>query len=446
MIGRQASVEAALQGRASGATPLRTNATLMGLLERVKPGSTFWMVGDQSLLQNLPGTVPSPTGNGASIELPALKSLIVTGDLEPVVSLAITGDAAELTCIGEALERLAALLGPGVLICADSALGHFKNLCAAHRAGLRFVVPLRASTGFAHTFLAEVGARALRPLRYVTQRDKGLPRKRRLRFRGTVRPLAVTDPETGEDSPFRVVYVWSSEEASSVAEARERALNKAETELAKLRRGLGGRYYKTLQRVDARIATILIQPIRGLLVLKTALRAGKPTVEWHRDRTAISAAARMDGIYALATNLPGRLSASRILRLYKEQFRVELRHRDAKQTLRVRPLFLHNDDRIAALVSVVGLALLVFGIIEAAVRRGLGPGQTLPILPEGRAALPTGRSILAVFQGLGLTYAKKGPLLDHLTATQRRILRLLDARVPWPEGDSLPSANCGKRA
>ena len=37
------------------------------------------------------------------------------------------GDAAELTCIGMALERLAALLGPGVLVCADSALGHFKN-------------------------------------------------------------------------------------------------------------------------------------------------------------------------------------------------------------------------------------------------------------------------------------------------------------------------------
>lgn len=355
------------------------------------------------------------------------------------------GDAAELTCIGAALERLAALLGPGVLICADSALGHIKNLCAAHRAGLRFVVPLRASTGFAATFLEEVGFRALRPLRYVSQRDKGVPANRRNRYRGTLRPLPVTDPETGEHSTFRVVYVWSSEEASSVAEGRERALIKAELELAKIRRGLGGRCYKTLTQVEARIATILIQPVRGLLVLKTGMRAGKPTLDWHRDRAAIAAAARTDGIYALATNLPGRLSASRILCLYKDQFRVELRHRDAKQTLRVRPLFLHNDDRIAALVSIVGLALLVFGIIEAAVRRGLGPGQTLPILPEGRAALPTGRSILAAFQGLGLTYTEQGPILDQLTTTQRRMLQALDARIPWPEGDSLPHATCGKR-
>ncbi len=357
------------------------------------------------------------------------------------------GDAAELTCIGGALERLATLLGPGVLVCADSALGHYKNLYAAHRAGLRFVVPLRASTGFATRFLEEVGTRALRPLRYVSGRERNFPASRRTRYRGTIRPLTVTDPDTGKDCAFRVVYVWSSEEASSVAEARARSLSKAEEELTKLCRGLGGRYYKTPPQVEARVATILIPPIRGLLVVKIGHRAGKTILHWHRDRAAIAAATRIDGVYALATNLPGHLSATRVLRLYKGQFLVELRHRDAKQTLRVRPLFLHNDDRIAALISIVGLALLVFGIIEAGVRRGLGPGRTLPgILPEGRAALPTGRSILAAFQGLGLTYTDRGPLLDPLTTTQRRVLRLLDAPVPWPEADSLGSSNCGKRA
>ena len=338
------------------------------------------------------------------------------------------GDAAELTCIGVALERLAELLGPGVLVCADSALGHFKNLCAAHRVGLCFVVPLRASTGFATRFMEEVGVRALRPLRYVSGREKNLPTMKRARYRGTIRPLTVSDPETGKECSFRVVYVWSSEEAASVKEARERALSKAEEELAKLRRGLGGRYYKTQQQVEARIATILIPPVRALLDVMTEFRAGKIALSWHRNRAAITAATLTDGIYALATNLPGRLSATRVLRLYKDQFLVELRHRDAKQTLRVRPLFLHNDDRITALISIVGLALLVFGIIEASVRLGLGPGEPLPgILPEGRSALPTGRSILATFQGLGLTYTEKGPLLDALTATQRRILRLIDA-------------------
>jgi len=357
------------------------------------------------------------------------------------------GNAAELTCIGVALERLAALLGPGVLICADSALGHFKNLCATHRAGLKFVVPLRASTGFAATFLKDIGIQALRPLRYISARQKNLPADKRTRYRGAIHPLAVTDPETGEHHRFRVAYVWSSEEACSVAEARERALKKAEEELAKLRRGLGGRYYKTLQQVDARVANILIQPIREFLAVQTGMREGKPTLRWRRNPTAITAAARTDGIYALATNLPGRLSATRVLRLYKDQFVVEQRHRDAKQTLRVRPLFLHNDDRIAALISIVGLALLVFGIIEAGIRRTNGAGKPLPgILPEGRAALPTGRSILAAFQGLGLTFTHEGPQLDPLTATQRQILALLNVRIPWTEARTLPAQRRGKRA
>ncbi|HET9317143.1 MAG TPA: hypothetical protein VFQ51_16235, partial [Vicinamibacteria bacterium] len=50
VFGSQAAVEAAIASRAGGRAPLRTNATLMALLERVRPGSTFWMVGDQTLL------------------------------------------------------------------------------------------------------------------------------------------------------------------------------------------------------------------------------------------------------------------------------------------------------------------------------------------------------------------------------------------------------------
>ena len=82
----------------------------------------------------------------------------------------------------------------------------------------------------------------------------------------------------------------------------------------------------------------------------------------------------------------------------------------------------------------VGLALLVFGLIEADLRRKLGPEEELPgLLPERRAARPTGRSILAAFQGLGLTYTREGIVLDRLTGTQRRILELLGIPIPWPE-------------
>src|SRR5919109_956988 len=109
------------------------------------------------------------------------------------------------------------------------------------------------------------------------------------------------------------------------------------------------------------------------------------------------------------------------------------RHRDLKGPLRVRPIFLQNDERIEALLSIVGLALLVFGLIEAELRRALGDGELPGLLPEGRAARPTGSNIFAAFQGLALTYTPAGIALDRLTATQRRILRLLQVTTPWPE-------------
>ncbi len=106
---------------------------------------------------------------------------------------------------------------------------------------------------------------------------------------------------------------------------------------------------------------------------------------------------------------------------------------------------MHNDDRVCALISIVGIALLIFGLIEAQTRAALGETQQLPgLLPEGRAARPTGRNILAAFQGLGLTYTSTGIQFDRLTDTQQHILELLGIQPPWPQQEDLALTNCGK--
>jgi Domain of unknown function (DUF4277)/Transposase DDE domain len=356
------------------------------------------------------------------------------------------GNAAEVALIGASLERLRELAGPGPgLIVCDSACGHPKTLGQIARSGLRFIVPLRASTGFRERFLAEVGHQALRKLDYISERERQLPAQRRTRYRGMLTDWQVTDPETSEPLSLRVAYIHSSEQARETAAGRERALTKAETALERVRNGLGGRHYKTRRQVDAKVARILSGQLEGLIQTKTATHAGKPTLTFHRDQHAIRHAALTDGIYALATNQPGRLSASRVLGLYKGQQIVERRHRDYKQTLKVRPIFLHNDDRIYALTSIIGIALLIFGLIETELRKQLDNSELLPgLLPEGRAAKPTGRNVLGAFQGLGLTHTPQGIRLDRLTHTQRRILELLDIQPPWPEQQDLAPTNRGK--
>jgi hypothetical protein len=373
-------------------------------------------------------------GHGVARQVRALQATSADG-----VSLYVRpdpGNAAEVALIGASLERLQQLAGPAGLLVCDAACGHPKTLARIARAGLRFIVPLRASTGFRERFLGDVGDAALRPLRHLAERQQDLPAKLRTRYRGALREWQITDPETGEPLALRVAYIHSCEQAREVAAARERALAKAEDALARVQHGLGGRHYRTRRQVDTRIAKILAGPVADLISVTTATRAGRPTLTFHRDHDAIAAAARTDGIYALATNLPGRLSAARVLRLYKGQQIVERRHRDYKQTLKVRPIFLHNDDRIHALTSIVGIALLIFGLIESQLRRALADHQQLPgLLPEGRAAKPTGRNVLAAFQGLGLTYTPNGIRLDRLTHTQRRVLDALEIQPPWPEQD-----------
>ena len=355
------------------------------------------------------------------------------------------GNAAELTLVGASLERLLKVSGPGLLIVCDSAMGAPKTLREINSAGVRFIVPLRASAGFRERFLADCGHDALRAVRYLPEREANLPPERRTRFRGALRDWELPASDHESALTLRVAYIHSSEEATQVADARERALQKAEDALTRMRNGLGGRYYKTREQIERRVGQIIGSNITGLIDVTVTTHDRKLALDWQRNQPAINHAASFDGIYALATNLPGRLTAGHVLRLYKDQQIVKRRHRDMKQTLKVRPIFLHNDDRVYALLSIVGISLLIFGLIEAQTRAALGPDQQLPgLLPEGRPAKPTGRNILTAFQGLGLTYTHTGIQLDTLTDTQQHILELLQIQPPWPTQADLAVTNCGK--
>ena len=55
LAGRRGAV---IENRAKGSGGLRSNTALVALIETVKPGSTFWLAGDQTLLARMPATLP----------------------------------------------------------------------------------------------------------------------------------------------------------------------------------------------------------------------------------------------------------------------------------------------------------------------------------------------------------------------------------------------------
>jgi len=349
------------------------------------------------------------------------------------------GAQSELPAFMAAIDTFAHSLPPGLVVVADSGLGYLENLCVLDSSKVSFVVPLRADTGWQARFVDEVptGLGALERLSYCSQREQRLQQGRRTVWKGLLRAFPVRSKD-GVLHDLHVAYIFSSEEAASVKDARERALRSAEEALERVRNGLGGRYYKTKEQVEAKLATIVNEKIAPLINIETGERDGRPTISFCRNEEAIAAAGVLDGLYALASNLPdpeaGRLSAIDVLKIYKDQWVDEQRHRDLKQTLHVRPVFLHNDARIEALVAVIGIALLIFGLIEAELRAALGEGAPLPgILPEGRAAKPTARAALAAFDGLSVSYTNNGLVLDRLSQVQRVILALLNIPLPWPE-------------
>jgi transposase len=86
----------------------------------------------------------------------------------------------------------------------------------------------------------------------------------------------------------------------------------------------------------------------------------------------IDAEAATDGWYALLSNLPAEdADAPQVLLHYKGQEAVERRYSAFKGPLAIAEIHLKNNRRIAALITVICLALLIFCLIERQVRRAL---------------------------------------------------------------------------
>ncbi|MGH3374041.1 MAG: IS1634 family transposase, partial [Actinoallomurus sp.] len=229
------------------------------------------------------------------------------------------------------------------------------------------------------------------------------------------------------------IFVHSSARAQAAATARAKKLDRARDDLARLERGLGTRHYPTIEKVNARI-TAISRDRRVGTYLHTATgidpTTGKPTLTWYFDQAAIDTEAATDGWYALLTNLPpDQAGAAQVLILYKGQEAVERRYSAFKGPLAVAALFCKNNRRIAALVTVICLALLIFCLIERQVRHSLAEqGHTkVEGLYAGRPAIPTGRLILTALVTMKIIpgTGQPPPTIPQPTPLQLRLLDLL---------------------
>jgi hypothetical protein len=334
----------------------------------------------------------------------------------------------ETGVVCEAMEALKAALGRSdFLLCGDSALVSERNLRALHGDRICFLAPLPADWGYRERYLAELGPGRLRPLDYVSARQARLPEAERTRYRGAELPWLLP-PEDGRTLSLRALFVHSSEEEQACWTSRARQLERAEDKLARIQRGLGGRHYPDIAAVERRLAQLLVgTPGRFLRAEVGEEPSGKPTLRFWRDQEVIAEAERLDGIYCLITNVAAaEADPSTLLAWFKEQERVERCHRALKGPLRVRPLFVQNDERIVALIAVCCFALMLYTLIEHEARRAYPDG--LAALGEGRRGPATARSVFALLADLELAHRPGGHELDGPAEARALLERLTDNR------------------
>jgi Domain of unknown function (DUF4277) len=352
----------------------------------------------------------------------------------PVFHRAFDGGAGEVgQVIGvmKALQELAT--ERRLLIVGDSRLISYANLAAMDAGEVTFVAPA-SKTYVPAAQLAGLTLDAATEAGYVAQRDQGKPADRRGTWHVTEDTMSLAGPRKSDPVlALRRIFVHSSARAQAAGSARGKKLDRAREDLQRLERGLGSRHYPTEDKVSARIAVIASQRRVGAYLharAGTGPGTGKPTLAWDFDQDAIDAEAATDGWYALLTNLhPGQADATQVLLLYKGQEAVERRYSAFKGPLAVAALFCKNNRRIAALVTVICLALLIFCLIERQVRRSLAEqGQTkVDGLYAGRPAIPTGRLILDALSTMKIIpgTGHDPPVIPQPTPLQLRLLDLL---------------------
>jgi transposase len=330
------------------------------------------------------------------------------------------------------LERLRCLARPHRLVLvADSALVTRANLAAADAAGMSFVSRLPRNFGYEVAALA-LPEQAWAPVAYCSERSARLAKGRRPSFSGAEGTIEMTGPDKVARR-FRVLYVHGSEEAAAARANRDKLLSRAEAALAKMAASLDKRHHRDMEKVARRAAEAVSAGHVGDLLRTEVVPGpgGAVCLRWWRDDEAVRKAEAKDGLYALVTNMgPARCSAARLLGLYKDQALSERAHHFLKGPIAVRPVFLKSNRRAAALVQVCSVALLVYGLVEAEVRRAIAPARTVPgLLPEGRAARPTAENIFKSFAGTGYQRVRTDRglqyVVDPLSPAQAKILEAL---------------------
>jgi transposase len=255
----------------------------------------------------------------------------------------------------------------------------------------------------------------------------------------------LTDPETKQDFPVRVIYVFSTADQKVTRQQRARQIEKIHTELEKIQRSVASGNRNT----DPASVTRRVERVFGskrsakyfsyeMIPLTAKEQAKLPPPGrgrkrpmhrfcFHFDKTLQEQDEQYDGLNALVTTAMRR-SADELFTKFKQQTYAEHANHIFKGPLAVRPVFLKNDHRVEALVFLMMMSLTLYFVLQRTYR------ETCEQDASAKERRTTTRTIFSEFSvfTLLITHSTVGHIVQPLqpNATQRALFQRLGLSTP----------------
>ncbi len=414
-----------------------------------RPEDTAWPPTDSSGIR--PAHITHGYGDDAKLIQVGVTCVVDELGAVPLLAQCLDGNHNGHTAIRQQCDwlRAAGLLRPGSLMISDRGTFSVEHVARLHRHGCQVLcsVPWADYRELYDTHQAALDWQPASYLSLEQQRrrdtNSSLPQEW---YELAVLRHTLTDPETDQAIPCRVLFVYSSADAAICRQTRDRDVVRLRAGLEAIRATVARGQAQTTQATIARRVSRLFgnraaaQFFRWeMLPLTEAERAAlpppargcrRPTSRFHYafDEAAATAAAGYDGLSALVTTAGQLHSGDSLFSQYKQQNYVELGHHQWKTPLAVRPVFLKSPRRVEALVCLMQVALTAYQLLERLYR------QRVAADAEVSERHRTTEALLREFRNYGLV-ARSGRLgrvvhATRLTAEQARILKQLEFPTP----------------
>jgi transposase len=165
-------------------------------------------------------------------------------------------------------------------------------------------------------------------------------------------PCEVPFTHAGRTRTHRGLVVRSDPLRQVLRQERQQNIRQLRIALQQIQAKLGQKRYRSELEVSRRVATQLKHSPAGEWVGgQVATTAGKIHLTWWIHAKALQAAERSAGRFLLVTNDPNR-SYPEMLARYRQKDAGEKRFEVCKPDLKMRPLHVHSDERIQAMLLI----------------------------------------------------------------------------------------------